>query len=66
MITRHNALLSKAIKAISIDHPRGMWSINGLTSSRVLLLQFSIVRSHDKQGKGKGKEEEEIEHILEQ
>ena len=30
----HNMLLSKAIQAISIDHPRDIWRINEITSSR--------------------------------
>ena len=33
-------LLSKAIRVISIDCPRKMWRINGLTSNRSPLLQF--------------------------
>ena len=39
-VTRHDALMSKAIRDIGIDHPREMWSINGLTSSKSPLLQF--------------------------
>ena len=31
-------LLSKAIRAVSIDRPKEMWKVNGLTSSRSLLL----------------------------
>jgi len=57
--------LSKAIRVVSIYCPREIWGINWLTSSKLLLLQFSTFRSHDKQGKGKGKVEEEIGHILE-
>ena len=64
-ITGHNALLSKAIKAIGINHPRKVWRVNELTDSRLILLKFSTIRSHDKQGKRKGREEAEIEHIPE-
>ena len=42
-ITRHGTLSSKAIRAISIDRPREMWRVNGLTGSRLLLLQMSIL-----------------------
>ena len=41
-ITRHDALSSKAIRAISIDCPRDVWRINGLTNSRSPLLQFPV------------------------
>ena len=47
-ITGHSTLPSKAIRTISIDRPRGMWRINGFTSNKLLLLQFSTVRIHDK------------------
>ena len=39
-VTRHDTFPSKAIHAISIDCPRDMWRINGLTGSRSPLLQF--------------------------
>ena len=42
-ITRHSTLPSKAIRAISMDRPREMWRINGFTSNRFLLLQFSTL-----------------------
>ena len=65
-IMGHDTLPSKTIRAVSIDRPREMWRINWLISNKPLLLEFSTIRSHDKQGKRKGKEEEEIEHIPEQ
>ena len=37
-ITRHNALLSKAIQAICIDRLRKVWKVNELTGNRLLLL----------------------------
>ena len=40
---RHDTLLSKFIRAISIDCPREMWRVNGLTGSKLLLLQMSIL-----------------------
>ena len=46
-ITGHSTLSSKAIRAISIDHPKEMWRVNELIGNRLLLLQFSIIRSHD-------------------
>jgi len=49
----HDTLPSKAIRAISIGCPREMWRVNKLTSNRLLLLQFSTIRNHNKQGKGK-------------
>ena len=42
-IIGHNMLLSKAIRAISIDHPREMWRVNELTNIRFLLLYFSTL-----------------------
>ena len=39
-VTGHDTFPSKAIHAISIDCPRDMWRINGLTGSRSPLLQF--------------------------
>ena len=54
-ITRHNALSSKAIKVIGKDHPRKVWKANKLTGSRLLLLQFSTIRSHDKHKEEKKK-----------
>ena len=48
MTLGHGVLLSKAIWAISINHPREVWRINGLTSSKSPLLQFSTLRSHEK------------------
>ena len=39
-ITGHGTLPNKAIRDISIDRPREVWRINGLTNSRFLLLQF--------------------------
>ena len=65
-IMGHGALPSKAIRAISIDYPRKMWRVNGLVGSRLIVLQFSTIKSHDRRGKGKGKEEEEVKHIPEQ
>ena len=53
-IIGHNTLPSKIIRAISINCSREMWRVNELTGSRLLLLQFSTIRSHEKQGKGKG------------
>ena len=50
-VTGHGMLLSKAIRAISIDRPREMWRVNELTGSRLLLLQISTIKSHNKQGK---------------
>ena len=47
-ITEHGTLLSKAIRVVSIDRPRKMWKADELTGSRLLLLQFSTFRSHDK------------------
>ena len=46
-ITGHGTLSSKAIRAISIDRPREMWKVNELIGNRLLLLQFSTIRSHD-------------------
>ena len=46
-ITMHGTLSSKAIMAISINCPREMWKVNELIGNRLLLLQFSIIRSHD-------------------
>ena len=40
---RHDTLLSKSIRAISIDCPREMWRVNGLIGSKLLLLQMSIL-----------------------
>ena len=40
----HDTLLSKAIQAISIDYPRDMWWINGLTSSRSPPITISHIR----------------------
>ena len=40
---RHGTLLSKSVRAISIDYPREMWRVNGLIGSRLLLLQMSIL-----------------------
>ena len=54
-ITGHSALSSKAIRVIGIDHPRKVWRVNKLTSSRLLLLQFSTIRSHDKHKEEKKK-----------
>ena len=45
-ITGHNT-----VKSISINHPKEIWRVNGLTDNRLHLLQFSTIRSHDKQGK---------------
>ena len=42
-IMGHDTLLSKAIRAISIDRPREMWMVNKLTGSMYLLLQFSTL-----------------------
>ena len=42
-ITSYGTLLSKAIRAISIDHPRKMWRVNELTNIRFLLLYFSTL-----------------------
>ena len=42
-ITSYDTLLSKAIRAISIDHPREMWRVNELTNIRFLLLYFSTL-----------------------
>ena len=39
-IIGHNMLLSKAIRAISIDHPREMWRVNQLTSSNSSCYSF--------------------------
>ena len=36
-ITGHDVLSSKANKVVSINHPREMWRIKWLTSSRLLL-----------------------------
>ena len=36
-------LLSKSIRATSIDRPREIWRVNGLIGSRLLLLQMSIL-----------------------
>ena len=50
-ITGHGTLSSKAIRAISIDHPREVWRINGLTSSRFRLLQFptfEVIKKNNK------------------
>ena len=47
-ITEHGTLLSKAIRVVSIDRLRKMWKADELTGSRLLLLQFSTFRSHDK------------------
>ena len=62
----HGMLSSKAIQAISIDYPRNMRRINGLTDSRIPLITISHIRSHDKQIKKEREEEQEIYHILEQ
>ena len=37
-VARHDALPSKAIWAIGINHPREMWRIDGLTNNRSPLL----------------------------
>ena len=50
-ITGHDMLSSKAIRSISINRPKEIWRVNGLTNNRLLLLQFSSIKSHDKQGK---------------
>ena len=42
-IMGHDTLLSKAIRAISIDCPREMWKVNELAGSRFFLLQFSTL-----------------------
>ena len=39
-VVGHDTFLSKAIWTIGIDHPRDIWRINGLTSSKSPLLQF--------------------------
>ena len=39
-ITGHNTLPSKAIKAISIDHPREMWRVNQLTGNNSFYYSF--------------------------
>ena len=54
-IMGHNTLSSKAIRVIVIDHPRKVWRVNKLTGSRLLLLQFSTIRSHDKHKEEKKK-----------
>ena len=54
-ITRHIVLSSKAIRVIGIDHPRKVWRVNKLTDSRLLLLQFSTIRSCDKHKEEKKK-----------
>ena len=43
-ITRHDTLSSKTIRTISINYPREMWRVNGLTGSRSPLLQFPILK----------------------
>ena len=65
-ITGHNTLSSKAIRALSIDCPREMWRVNGLTGSRSPLLQFPTLEVMTKKKKKKKKKKREIEHILEQ
>ena len=42
-IMGHGTLLSKAIRAITINLPREIWRINRLISSRSPLLQFSTL-----------------------
>ena len=56
-ITRHNTLSSKAIKALSIDCPREMRRVNGLTGSRSPLLQFPTLEVMTKKEKKKRKKE---------
>lgn len=63
-ITGHDTLPSKAIWVISIDHPRDMWRINGLTNSRSPLLQFPTLGVMANKEKGR-EEVHEFEHILE-
>ena len=65
-ITGHNTLLSKTIRTISINYPREMWRVNGLTGSRSPLLQFPILKVMTNKEKEKKKEKKEIEHIPEQ
>ena len=63
-ITGHSTLLSKAIRTTSIDRPKEVRRINGLTSSRSPLLQFPTleVMTNKKEGIG----EKEIKHIPKQ
>ena len=63
-ITRHDMLSSKAIRAVSVDCPKQMWRINWLTGNKLILLHFSTIRSHDKQGKGKGKKKKRLSIYL--
>ena len=48
-VTGCDTFPSKAIHAISIDCPRDMWRINGLTSSRSPLLQFPTLGAMTKE-----------------
>ena len=63
-VTRHDTFPSKAIHAISIDCPRDMWRINGLTGSRSPLLQFPTLGAMTKK-KEREEEEQKFKHIPE-
>ena len=58
-ITGHNTLSSKAIRALSIDCPREMWRVNGLTGSRSPLLQFPTLEVMTKKKKKKKRKKRE-------
>ena len=63
-VTGHDTLPSKAIRAISIGHLREMWRVNKLTNSRLLSLQFSTIRNHDKKGKEKEEKKKRLSIYL--
>ena len=63
-IMGHGMLSSKAIWAISIDHPREVWRINWIIDSRFPLLQFLTLEVMTNKERKKKREEKEIEHIL--
>ena len=68
-ITGHSMLPIKAIQAISIDHPREVWRINGLTGSRFLLLQFptlEVIKKKIRKKIKRRRRRREIEYIPEQ
>ena len=58
-IIGHNMLSSKAIRALSIDCPREMWRVNGLTGSRSPLLQFPTLEVMTKKKEKKKKKKRE-------
>ena len=63
-ITGHNILPSKAIRTISIDRPREIWRINGLTGAGSSSYNFPPLEVMT--NKVKEKKRKEDEHILEQ